>query len=405
MRRIAVFGTALLAGGLLWMARPASGNSAQALVEGLNGPNAVNCYSDLRQLEDEKTDAAIIAGTKHSSARVRGQCARLLGQRQDVTMAAVLTPMLSDPEAAVRNQAARSLWPLLDDEEMVALLRSGKLSSGSQLVMVGALLRDPGAITNKGLLDWLLDRSHRPEVRVGNYLALRHHRSLKPLPGLLSARRRIAQQALQDALDAGCAEEVRCAALPLYAALSGSSAYSQVLGFVKAPQPTLREASLVGLAETRDARAWPLLCKFALDNQQSPGFRVAALNGLRHLARTLDKGKETFPIFCRVAENVEEPVEARAVALTSMRPYRFELNAVRIANQALTDKHPLIRQKGAHCLSGLGDSNADLSSPFWLAPHLEKVKQVLASETDAEAQCAMKSAVCTLETRIASRGK
>ena len=413
MKRIAVIGTAVLAGGLLWAARPAS-QSAQVLVEGLNGSDAVNCFSELRSMDDEKTDEVIIAGTKHSSARVRGQCARLLGQRQDVTMATVLAPLLSDPDPSVRNQAARSMLPLLDDQEMLELLRSNKLPPASQIIMVGTLLRDPAAIANKDLLDWMLDRGHLAEVRSGCYMLLRTRNApnfgdrkneKEQLPSVLAARQRILQQAHQDAYDKGCDEEVRCSALPLYAALSGPSAYPEMLSFLKAPEPALREASLVALAATHEPKAWPLFCQLALDSHQSASFRVATINGLRHLSRGLSKEKEAFPILCRIAEARQEPVEVRAAALSGLRPYRFELEAMRIAKQSLNEKDPLLRSKAAYCLSGLGDWNAPLDSPLWLEPSLKVVKEQLAVESDAEAKCAMQSAVCSLETRISNRGK
>lgn len=413
MKRIAVIGTAVLAGGLLWAVRPAN-HSAQALVEGLNGPDAVNCFSELRLMEDEKTDEVIVAGTKHTSARVRGQCARLLGQRQDVTMTAVLAPLLSDPDPSVRNQAARSLLPLLDDEEMLELLRGDKLPTASQIIMVGTLLRDPTALANKDLLNWMLDRNHSDEIRSGCYMLLRSHHSpnfgekkaeKEQLPAVLAARQRILKQAHQDACDKSCNEEVRRAALPLFAALTGPSAYPEMLTFLEAPEPALREASLVALAATHEPKAWPLFCRLALDRHQAPGFRIATLNGLRFLARGLGKEKEAFPILCRIAESQQEAAEVRAAAVSGWRPYRFEPEALRIARQLLREKEPLLRAKGALCLSGLGDWNAPLDSPFWLEPSLKVVKEQLAVESDADARCAMQSAVCTLEQRIANRGK
>lgn len=413
MKRIAVFGTAVLAGGLLWVARPAD-RSAQALVEGLNGRDAVNCFSELRAMEDEKTDAVIVAGTKHPSARVRGQCARLLGQRQDVTMAGVLAPLLSDPDPSVRNQAARSMLPLLDDQEMLELLRSNKLPPASQIIMVGTLLRDPAAITNKDLLDWMLDREHSDEIRSGCFSLLRNHHApafgdktaeKEQLPAVLAARQRILQQAHQDLYDKACSQEIRGSALSLYAALSGPKAYPEVLTFLKAPEPAQREACLVALVATHEPKAWPLFCQLAVDGHQSLGFRIATLGGLRHLARRLAKEKEAFPILCRIAEDPGEPAELRATALSGLRPYRYEREALRIAKQSLQEKEPVLRAKAAYCLSGLGDWNAPLDSPFWLEPSLKVVKERLAVESDAEAKCAMQSAVCSLETRIANRGK
>jgi len=411
---MAILGTVVLAGALLWVARPASDTSAQSFVEGLNGPDAVNCFSQLRQLEDEKADAAIIAGTRHSSAKVRGQCARLLGERQDVTMVAYLTPMLSDPEPAVRNQAARSLLPLLDDEEMVQLLRSSQLSVGSQMVMLNSILRDPLALTNKDLLDWLLDRDHPTEARVGSYQALRSHHSpcfgekrfeKERLPAVVTARQRILQQAIRDALDTHCPEDVRCAALPLYATLSGPAAYNKTVHFLQAPEPALREASLVALAATRDPRGWALFSQLALDTHQAPGLRVASLTGLRRLGRDLDKEKEAFPLFCQLSQNTQEPVEVRAAALGSLRIYRFNAEALRLARQGLAEKDPLVRQKAAQCLALLGDKNAAQGDPNYLDPSLELLQEALASETDPEAKCAMQGAVCNLHARLDSRGK
>lgn len=415
MKRMAFLATALLAGGLLWAARP-SRVSASKLVEGLNGSDAVNCFSELRQMEDDKTDEAIVAGTKHSSARVRGQCARLLGQRQDVNMVAVLAPMVSDPDPSVRNLAARSLLPLLDDEEMVELLRSDKLPPGSQIVMLAALLRDPLALTNASLLDWALDRKHGTEVRVGCYVNLRNHHcpsfgqkraEKEQLSAVQAARQRITRQARADAYDDACPEEVRCAALPLYAALQGPAVYEEVLTFLKHPVPALREASLLALASTHDIRTWALFCRLAVDSRQPLGFRVSSLHGLRYLARSLgkEKEKEAFPILCRIAEDGKEPVEVRAVALASLRPYRYEQEALRIARAAIQAPEPLLRQKAAFCLAGLGDWNAPPESPFYLEPSLKLVQDSLARESDAEAKCAMQGAVCSLEGRIANRGK
>lgn len=405
VKRIALLGAVFLVGGLLWVARPAGG-SARALVEGLNGRDAVECFSQLRQLEDEKTDEAIIEGTKHSSARVRGQCARLLGQRQDVTMVSVLTPMLSDQDPSVRTQAARSLLPLLDDEQVVELLATSDLSAGSQMVMLGALLRDPLTLTNKNLVDWALDRRHTPEVRSGCYLVLRTHHS--PCFGnkeQLAARTRIQQQSHQDVLDKACPIEVRCSALALNATLRGTSAYNEMLGFLKAPEPQLREASLMALAFTEDARAWPLFCGLVLDTHQADGFRVNTLAALRFVSRKQKKEKEAFPIFCKVAESTTNPVPVRAAALGYLRTYRFELEAMRIARRALEEKDAAIRLKAAYCLSGLGDWNAPLDSPLWLQPSLDLVKAAQAKETDPAAKCAMDSAICSLESRIANRGK
>lgn len=78
---------------------------------------------------------------------------------------------------------------------------------------------------------------------------------------------------------------------------------------------------------------------------------------------------------------------------------------MRIARRALEEKDAAIRLKAAYCLSGLGDWNAPLDSPLWLQPSLDLVKAAQAKETDPAAKCAMDSAICSLESRIANRGK
>ena len=76
------------------------------------------------------------------------------------------------------------------------------------------------------------------------------------LPAVLTARQRILVQARQDGFDPACEESVRCSALPLYATLRGSSAYSELLPVLKADSPQLREAALVAIGS---------LCQAAMD--------------------------------------------------------------------------------------------------------------------------------------------
>jgi HEAT repeat protein len=410
---IAVFLAALL-GSLVWASLPSRQRTPQQLVEGLSGRDAVNCASQLRQNEDEAVTQAIIEGTRSPKARVRAQCARLLGQRQDVDLVSALTPLLSDQEPVVSTQAARALVPLLDDDELLQLLHNPQLPPASQLAVANVLLGNAGMLANPGFVDWLLDRSHSAELRQGAYFALRAHHSScygqrkseqEHLAEVLAARQRIAKQARQDAFDPACDESVRCAAMPLYAAMTGSSAYADVLPFLKANSEALREACLVSLAASKDPRALELFFKIARDEHQAESVRAQALGGLRGLVAEGTKDPRIFELFCTYAVDSRQPSKVRAVAAGSLRAYRLTPGALEVARRALHDKDPLVRQKAAQSVGGLGDNNAKIGDANYLEPGLIELKLTRACESDRCTQSAMDQAICNLERRIADRGK
>ncbi|MFN8608037.1 MAG: hypothetical protein U0931_10940 [Vulcanimicrobiota bacterium] len=400
---------------LVWVTGPARrARTPQALVEGLAGSDAVNCFAELNQNEDESVTAAIIAGTRHRRARVRSQCARLLGQRQDVELVSALTPLLADSDTGVSNSAARALVPLLDDEELLSLLRDSHLTPASQLVMAATLLRDPTTLTNTAFVDWLLDRSHSSETRRGAYQAIRARHSpcygekkleKENLPAVLTARQRILVQARQDGFDPACEESVRCSALPLYATLRGSSAYSELLPVLKADSPQLREAALVAIGASKDERALALFTQIARDSAEMDSFRMVALAGLRARIQAGNQDAEIFKLFCQLAQDKQQATPVRAAAMGSLRVFRFDPEALAIARQGLSDKEPSVRQRAAIAVAALGDKNARLGERNALEPSLIQLKLALAVEGDAEARCALEGAVCTLQGRIASRGK
>ncbi|MBS2035601.1 hypothetical protein JST97_11485 [bacterium] len=409
---------AILLGGLGWLGRGVLAGpgpkSPQALVEGLSGSDAVNCFAELRQNEDDTVTSAIVAGTKHPRSRVRAQCARLLGERQDVALVPVLTPMLADSDASVSNNAAKALLPLLDDEELLALLRDARLTPASQLVMASTLLRDQSMLANKAFLDWLLDRTHSPEIRAGAYDAIRlRHLSCygekklekENLAAVLEGRQRISQQARQDGLDVNCEEGVRCSALIVYGKLGGNQAYPELVKLLKSSTGTLREASLVAVVATQDPRSVALLSAMVKNSQEPDQVRAVALLGLRALVLDGLEDKSICPLVCQLAQDTGQPPQLRATAMGSLRAFRFNSRALQIARQGLTDKDPLIRMRAAQSVAGLGDKNARLGETNCLEPSLAQLKLALACESKPEARCALESAVRTLEGRMASRGK
>lgn len=356
----------LLAAGLLWAVRPAPSPSARSLVEGLQGRGAVYCFDQLRQLETEEAEQAVVAGTRHRRPRIRGQCARLLGLRKDIAMVPFLEPLLGDPDPGVQAQAAKAIIPLLDDRELLELLRGNRLTPAARLSVVRAVLREPGAIADAALLDWLLDRGHDPELRQRAFLALADSGiACKPKknadPVLLAARQRIFEQAKADAFDPQCNLLARSGAMQLYAAFQGSAAFAELLPLTRAPQPGLREAALLALAATKDERVAPLLCAVSKDKTQ--------------------------------------PVSTRAVALGALPCFRWNGPALETARLALNDPEPRLRAQAARAVGILGDKNAPAHSPSHLGPSLEVVKKALAREQDPDAQCALRGALCSLEAR------
>ena len=370
-KRLALGLAALLAGGLLWAGwRASGGDSPEALVQGLDGPDGVNCFSQLRQSEETSVVQAIVEGTHHPSPKVRLQCARLLGQRLDVNMAGYLKPMLADKDDGVRLQAARALVPLLDDQELMELLPQKDLPPATQLLIVQAMLCEPGAIDNEQFLNWCLDRSHSPELRSGIYLALRDYEASfsrgKELPAARgAARTRLSKQAKADAFDEKCPIPARAGALQLYAGLRGSEALEEIRPLTGSKDAAVSEAAILALASTKNDRAAALMCSISLDKAR--------------------------------------PVSSRAVALGCLRCFRWNLQALETARRALDEQDPRLRTQAARCLGVLGDKTASAESRYSLGPSLEGVRKALTQEQDPEALSALRTALSSLEARQRDR--
>ncbi|MBT9585266.1 HEAT repeat domain-containing protein [bacterium] len=273
--------------------RSASNTPAQ-WVEGLACKDGVACFASLRQGSDEEVLQSIVAGTRHVSPRVRSQCARLLGMRQDITMLEHLQPMLVDTDGAVRQQAARALVPLLDDEELLEMLKSPQCPMVARATLAHAMLRDPAELTSRPVLDWLLDRGHPTELRAYLYGAVRESHSpcfgkangeLPLLNQVKEARQRVVEQARLDALNEQEPLEVRAAALQLWALFAGSSSYADIYKMVNTPQSPyrLREAALISLGASHHPQALTVLSGVAHDERAPASLRQSALLGLQQL--------------------------------------------------------------------------------------------------------------------------
>ena len=269
-------------------------NTPVQWVEGLASKDGVACFASLRQGSDEEVLQSIIAGTRHVSPRVRSQCARLLGMRQDITMIEHLQPLLVDTDGAVRQQAARALVPLLDNQELLEMLKSPQCPMVARATLAHAMLRDPAELTYKPFVDWLLDRGHPTELRAYLYGAVREshspgygktHRE-KPLLGeVQKARQRVIEQARLDALNEQESLEVRAAALQLWAVFAGPGSYADIHKMATSPQSPyrLREAALISLGASHHPQALAVLSGVAHDELAPASLRQSALLGLQQL--------------------------------------------------------------------------------------------------------------------------
>lgn len=124
MRKLMV----LVVGMSVWgCSRPPEVTPAQ-WVERLNSRRAVDAAQTLSRQRTPEVEAALLTGLKHTSARVRSQCARILGERLDVTYSDRLLTCLSDPDDTVRRQAAKALVGLLETDLILEVLQSPDLA-------------------------------------------------------------------------------------------------------------------------------------------------------------------------------------------------------------------------------------------------------------------------------------
>ena len=337
--------------------------SPQQWVNGLAGQDGVACFASLRQASEPEALESILQGLHHPNPRVRGQCARLLSQRQNVTVVDDLQPLLSDRDSGVRQQAGRAMVSLLDDRELLELLNSDKISEPARVALAQAMLRDPAELTEKPFLDWLLDVHHRPALRASLYRSLREShapcygqtkREQPLLEGVLKARQRIHQQVHRDALNPRENLEVRAESLHLYALLAGPASFSE-LNALTTPAATyrLREAALLSLGATGHPQAVARLARVAADEQLPGSLRQSALMGLQQMSN--------------------QPAATLAVIPLLQSP---EAN---------------LRRRAASALFHLGDKRA-----------IPPLQAALAQELDDDARCVMNAALRHLQGREAA---
>lgn len=290
MRLFLGISLALLSGCLHQSSTPTS----QQWVEGLAGSDGVACFARLRQASEADAEEAILGGTRHPNPRVRSQCARLLGLRQDITLANQLEQLLGDADTGVRQQAARGLVPLLDSQELLQKLQSSELSLLAKASLASAMLRDSAELAEPGFVDWLLKPTHPPNLRVYLYQSIREHHSAcygqnrkekGLLPAVNQARAVLMHQAQLDAESETQPTELRASALLLYATLEGPPCLPRLASlYADSHNPyRLRESALVAMGCCGSPHSVRMLIQVAEDRTLPFSLRQSAIAGLQQL--------------------------------------------------------------------------------------------------------------------------
>lgn len=262
-------------------------------VEKLAGAEGIAAFSELEQHREDATSQALVVGLRHPQARVRNQCLRLLGTRQDTRWIDAIVPLVNDTDQGVANQAARVLLQLMDTPELVELLQSGKVGEKGAILLTTLVLQDPLEVACQPLLEWILQTTDSER----NIVVLRGLREAwnpraqrrigKRYPDLVAsleeAHHRLSRRALELAEAPTSSEELRFHAYALYACFGGPKSYPRIQKIYQAVRsPDQRMIGLLLLGLTQSPEAIPELKRIALDRNQSLEFRVA---GARALSR------------------------------------------------------------------------------------------------------------------------
>jgi HEAT repeat protein len=281
------------------------------LVEALAGSGAAEASRQLSRDERAEFSQALIGGLKHPEARVRGQCAVILGNRNDVHFASPLIPVLDDKEAGVRSQAARSLARLLDAQQLLEILRQPQISSAARFALIEALLRIPEDLAEPQLVDYLLEPHPEPMVThifqcLNSTWSPCRMREAKS-PELALAHQALARYAFQVARATSASPALRKNALTLYATFQGESSFETLKKIVshKSQPDFMREGAVLGLGLCQAPASMKFLSEHAQNPNSSLDSRIAAVQGLGHLP-------EVRPTLENLLGNPTEEVRAQA---------------------------------------------------------------------------------------------
>lgn len=340
----------------------AATQSHQQWVEGLASGDGVACFARLRQAPE--AEEAILAGIRHPNPRIRAQCARLLGLRQDITLAAQLELLLDDSDTGVRQQAARALVPLLDSQELLQKLQSPELGLLARGSLASAMLRDPGELAEAGFVEWLLQPTHPLNLRVYLYQAIRENHSpcfgqnrkeKVLLPAVQQARAVLLRQAQLDAESESQPTELRASALLLYATLGGP--------------PSL-----------------PRLVELYSDTSNPYRLRESALVAMGSCGHT-----QSIALLTQVAEDGSLPISLRQSAMMGLQQFPGQPQALETLVELLKNPESRVRLRAARALENLGSQAA-----------IQPLATALKQELDEDARAQMRYSLRILEARSES---
>lgn len=237
------------------------------LIDDLGTSQAVAAFRELDQNPDPAVFNALLEGTRHTQARVRAQCARLLGRKKDVTAIASLKAMLTDPDRASRVQAARALVVLADPEQVLEWLQDPQTTPPTREALADALVADQCEEVLPVLRTWLADKQQSLALRL---IACR---------GLQDAgnRAQANELLLAQVKDASNDQELRARALEAYGSSAGAAGVPVLIEWLQRTPVKLQEGALRGLGHTRTPEAIRQLEKTYRDRSLGTHHRVLAV--------------------------------------------------------------------------------------------------------------------------------
>lgn len=253
---------ALLLGGCL-----GSQPDLTSLIEDLGTNQAVNAYRELDQSTDPAAFNALLEGTRNSKARVRAQCARLLGRKKDVTAISSLKTMLGDPDRSTRVQAARALVVLADPQQVLEWMQEPQTTPPVREVLAASLVNDQCEEVVPVLRGWLEDKKQPLALRMIACRGLQDTGQAEPL-------------LLAQVKDASNDQELRARALEAYGASAGPQGVAELARWLTRPPLKLQEGAIKGLGHARSPEALALLEPIYRDRTLPTSHRHFAVLGI-----------------------------------------------------------------------------------------------------------------------------
>lgn len=338
---------------LLFLLAAGCGRAADpaALVARLAQTGRVAAFAELEQHQEPSYRQAVLGGLQHPDPRVRCECLRLIERWKDITVVDTLVSNLADPAAPVRFQAARTLYQLLNADELLEVLQESSLSEPAQAAVVSAILRDPLALSEPRLLDWMTSDQGSTRLRAYRLRSLAANCSMclgcrkgeeDLRVAVESARRRLVRLSAEWLRDDGSDLEVRSSAALLYATVTGPASYPELHRLAQSAPQRLREATLTALGASHAPQARAELLQLAADENRPLSERAAAMRGLSSFSGE----PEVASFLMETLKNSDASMRVRAAQQLSEAGLKQALPALR---QAVSEEVDPVTQAKLQC--------------------------------------------------------